>query len=161
MKPISSDVVEKTFEKMGEMSLQEAQKFINRMCKEQPLMLAYLMVADEDILNQEERELLLYLGTVVWQIMLQGDAPLPKITEKILDTVEESNIKMLKYPEGESDAGFMDAVEKIMDNYSQPEVLHYVVDALMEEPEEGGLIRDENTGLMMLHLKTVIDCFSQ
>jgi len=43
--------------------------------------------------------------------------------------------------------------------YGQPEVLKHVVEALMEEPEEGCLIRDANKGIMFLDLKTVIDCF--
>ncbi len=161
MKPISSDIVEKTWEKMGGMSPQEAQKMINLMSKEQPLILAYLMAVDDDILNQDERQLLLYLGVVVWQIMLQGDIPLLKVTEQILDNAEESNMKLLEYLEGESNTGFIDTMEKIVDNYSQSKVLKYVIEALMEEPEEGCLIREENKGIMMLDLKTVIDCFNK
>ncbi|MBC8484906.1 MAG: hypothetical protein H8D45_02575 [Bacteroidetes bacterium] len=87
---------------------------------------------------------------------LQTAAP---ITEQTLDEVEESNIKMIEYLEGESEAGFKYSVEMITNNYNQPEVLRYVVEALMEEEEEGCLIRDENKGLMTINLKTVIDCF--
>jgi len=134
---------------------------INVMRQEQPLILSYLLTVDDDILNQDERELLLYLGTVVWQMMSQGETPLPEITEEILDDVEKSNLKMLESLEGESEDGFVDVVEKIIDNYPQPEVLGYVLEALMEEPEEGGPIRDESKGIMMLDLKTVIDCFNK
>lgn len=161
MKPKSSDIVEKTWEKMGGMSPQEVPKMVNLMSKEQPLILAYLLAVDDGILNQYERQLLLYLGVVVWQIMLQGDTPLPEITEEILDDVAESNMKLLEYLEGESDTGFADTVEMVVDNYFQPEVLKYVIEALMEEPEEGCLIREENKGIMMLDLKTVIDCFNK
>lgn len=161
MKPISADVVEKTWEKMAGMSAQEGPKLINRMTKEQPLILAYLMAAGGDILNRDERELLLYLGVTIWQIMLQGDTPLSEITDEILDEVEESNMKMLEYLEGEPETDFIDTVEKMIGSYPQPEVLRYVVEALMEVQEEGALIRDENTGLMMIYLKTVIDCFDR
>lgn len=160
MKPVSSDIVEKTWKKTGEMSPQATQKMIDIMSTEQPLIFAYLMAVGNDILNQDERELLLYLGIVVWQIMAQKDTPLPEITEEILDDVEESNMKMLKYLEDESDS-FIDTMEKMINDYSQPEVLKYVVEALMEEPEEGCLIRDENKGIMAIYLKTVIDCFSK
>ncbi|KPJ68362.1 MAG: hypothetical protein AMJ45_02575 [Syntrophobacter sp. DG_60] len=161
MDSISSDTVEKTWKKIGGMSPQEVPKLINRMSKQRPLILAYLMAAGDDILNQDERELLLYLGVVVWQIMSQGATPLPEITEKTLDEVEESNMKVLKYLEGESETAFIETVEGIIDNYNQPEVLRYVVEALMEEPEEECLIRDENKGIMMFYLKTVIDCFDK
>ena len=41
------------------------------------------------------------------------------------------------------------------------EVLKYVVEALMEETEEDALIRDDNKGIMMIYLKTIIDCFDE
>ena len=47
----------------------------------------------------------------------------------------------------------------MISGYSQPEVLKYVVEAIMEQPDEDCVIRDENLGVMFLDLKTVIDCF--
>lgn len=161
MEPISSEIVEKTWRKMAQMaSPREAQKMITIVGKKQPIILAYLMACGSDIFNQDERELLLYLGVVVWQIMSQGSTLLPKIKENTVDKVENSNMKMIEYLKDESDTGFIDTVEKIINNYSQPEVLKYVIEALMEETEEGCLIRDENKGIMAIYLKTVIDCLN-
>lgn len=159
MKPISADVVEKTWKRMGSMSVQKAAELIYLMEEQQPFVLAYLLGVGGDTLNRDERELLLYLGEVVWQIMSQGDTPLTKITGDVLDEVEESNWKMIEYLQGESEAGFIDTVREIINNYGQPEVLRYVVEALMEEEEEGCLIREERKGTMLMYLKTVIDCF--
>lgn len=136
-------------------------KLINLMSKEQPFILTYLMAIDNVILNQDERELLFYLGVVVWQIMSQGSTPLPKVTQETLDEVEESNTKMLEYLEGESETSFIETVETIVKNYNQPEVLRYVIEALMEESDEESLIRDEYKGIMMINLKTVIDCLDK
>jgi len=136
-------------------------KLINLMSREQPFILTYLMAIDNAILNQDERELLFYLGVVVWQIMSQGSTPLPKVTQETLDEVEESNTKMLEYLEGESETSFIETVETIVKNYNQPEVLRYVIEALMEESDEESLIRDEYKGMMMINLKTVIDCFDK
>ena len=116
MKPISPEIVEKTWKKIGGMPPHEAPKMVNRMSKKQPFILAYLMSTGDDVLNQDERELLLYLGIVVWQIMTQGTTPLPKITEKILNEMEDSNMKMLEYLEGESETGFIDTVERMTKN---------------------------------------------
>jgi len=143
------------------MSPQEMPKLINLMSREQPFILTYLMAIDNAILNQDERELLFYLGVVVWQIMSQGSTPLPKVTQETLDEVEESNTKMLEYLEGESETSFIETVETIVKNYNQPEVLRYVIEALMEESDEESLIRDEYKGMMMINLKTVIDCFDK
>ena len=46
-------------------------------------------------------------------------------------------------------------------NYNQIEVLRYVVEALMEELETDSEVRDEYIGIMMIYLKTVIDCLDQ
>jgi len=145
MESISSEIVEKTWKKLGKMSPLQIPKIAYRMRKEQPIILAYM---------------LLYLGLVVWRIMSQGSRPLNEITENILNEMEISNVKMIEYLEAESEAGG-DAMRKIIDNYPQPEVLKYVVEALLEEQEEGCVIRDGNKGMMMLYLKTVIDCFSR
>ncbi len=159
MEPIPADIVEKTWKRVASLSPRRAPALIERMSKEQPVILAYLLAVDHDLFNDDERQLLLYLGVVVWQIMLQGSQSLPMVTEDRLDAAEASNVKMAEYLERESEEGFLEATRIIIENYGQPEVLRYVVEAIMEEPEEGCVIREESKGIMLLNLKTVIDCF--
>ncbi len=159
MEPISSEVVDKTWERVASTSPRNAPKLVKRMTKEQPVILAYLLAVDNDVFNRDERELLLYLGVVVWQIMSQGSKALSMITEEILDDAYARNIKIAEYFQGESDDVFIETTRNIIGNYRQAEVLRYVVEAIMEEPEKGCHIRDDNMGFMLLDLKTVIDCF--
>ncbi len=42
--------------------------------------------------------------------------------------------------------------------HGQPEVVRHGLQALMEESEEDSLIRDQMKGMIMIHLKTLIDC---
>lgn len=93
--------------------------------------------------------------------MSQGSKPLTKITGDTLDGVEKANIEMLEYLAGESETDFMDTLRQVVNNYPQPEVLKYVVEALVEKPEEGSLIREEKKGYILIYLKTIIDCFSR
>jgi len=97
MDPIPLKIVEKTWKKMSTMSWQEITELTNLMRKQQPFVLAYLLAAGHEIFNQDEREQLLYLGVVIWQIMSQGSKPLTKITGDTLDGVEKANIEMLEY----------------------------------------------------------------
>ncbi len=162
MKPISSKIVEKTWKRIGGMSPAEMPKLVSLMNRKQPFIIAYLMGVGGDTLNQDERELLVYLGVVVWQIMSQGSVSLPKITGEALDKAERVNMKMLEYLEAELEPGFTQVVKTILNSYNQIEVLRYVVEALMEESEEEAcLIRDESKGLLLLYLKTVIDCLDK
>ena len=93
MDPIPLKIVEKTWKKMSTMSWQEITELTNLMRKQQPFVLAYLLAAGHEIFNQDEREQLLYLGVVIWQIMSQGSKPLTKITGDTLDGVEKANIE--------------------------------------------------------------------
>ena len=119
------------------------------------------MAAGHDILNQDEQELLLYMGSNVWKMMSQGEKSLPEVTEKILHQVEKNNYKMLDYLDCESEVEFSETVGEIISNYNQPEILRYIVDSLFEEDEEGVEIRDEMRGMIAIYLKTVIDCFDR
>lgn len=82
---------------MSTMSWQEITELTNLMRKQQPFVLTYLLAAGHEIFNQGEREQLLYLGAVIWQIMSQGSKPLTKIIGDTLDGVEKENIEMLEY----------------------------------------------------------------
>ncbi len=161
MNTISAEIVGRAWKEMSTMSPVNHPKLINKFAKEQPIILAYLMAVDDEMFNEDERELLLYLGVVIWKIMYRGTKPLPSVTEKMIDDAEEKNIKMLEYLEGETETGFYETTATILESYNQPEVLRYVVEALMEDDEEDVAIREENIGMMMIYLKTVIDCFDK
>ena len=160
MNKISGDIVENTWREMSVLSPLKYPKLVNKLSKEQPVILAYFLAVGDEFLNKDEQELLLYLGLVVWRVMSKGDTPIPQVTEKMVEEAEDKNIKMLEYLDGESESGFIDTVETIIENYNQPEVLQFVVEALIEEDEEDDAnIREESIGMMMIYLKTVIDCF--
>ena len=161
MNKISAEIVERTWKEMSTMSPLNYPKLINKFSKEQPFILTYLIAVDGQQFNEDERELLLYLGVVIWMMMSRGNNPLPKVTEKIIDDAEEKNIKMLEYLEGETETDFYETTDTILQDYNQPEVLRYVVEALMEDDDEDVDIQEENIGLMMIYLKTVIDCFDK
>lgn len=161
METISARTVEKTWRRMSTMSPEGFPQIIDKLSSEQPAVLVYLLASGEDLFNLDERELLLYLGVVVWQIMAQGSTELREVTDETLDAVEDANLGMLEYLEDETEADFVETVEKIYTNYNQPEVLRYVVEALWEEEEEDAEIREEMKGMIFLFLKTVIDALDK
>ena len=158
MKPISARIVEKIRIKMSQSMPEEIPEIIEQFADDQPLILAFLMSAYDDILNQVELEALLYLGVAVWKMMRHGGRPSAMVSEKRLDEVEAINLKMLEYLDGESERDFENTVRMIIDNYNQVEVLRFVIEELMEDSEDDEDFRDENIGIMMIALKTVIDC---
>ena len=162
MQTLSEKIVERTWKKMAHMPLDEVPQIVKRLEKEQPEILAFLMAADYEVLNQDERELLLYLGITIWEIMRQGSPRPKRIGEKRLDRFIERTDQMAEYLMGESPDDFEDAVEQIFKGHNQINVLRYAVEALfeMDEDEDTG-VREEMKGLLFMNLKTVVEALDQ
>lgn len=159
--PIPAEVVEETWQRMAQMDPADTPALMERFGDEQPLMLAYLVATADALLNEDEKELQVYLGTVVWQILTHGGRQLPHVSEKELDRIEDRNLARLDRLAGKPDADFERVARETIERSPQPEVLRYVVQGIFEDPEEGLDLRDEMTGLIFLHLKTVIDCWGK
>ncbi|KAA3619525.1 MAG: hypothetical protein DWQ05_02030 [Calditrichaeota bacterium] len=159
MQHIDNDTIEQIWESMNYLTIDESMILVNQMTKEHPLIVAYLMTAGEDMLSKDERELLIYLGMVVWKIMTQLSGPLPAVTNETLEAAEDRNIQMLEYLEGEPEEEFLNTVGVLIENYNQSEILRYVVEAIIEDDDDSVYIGDEAKGTMLLCIKTVIDSF--
>ena len=55
MKPISASVVEKTWQRVAGLTPREGKSLAERFVAAQPVLAAYLMAVDHDLLNDEER----------------------------------------------------------------------------------------------------------
>jgi len=161
MQRIDNEIIERTWESMNYLTLDESMVLVNQMTKEHPLIVAYLMTAGDELLSREERELLIYLGMVVWKIMTKLSGPLPPVTNEILEDAEDRNIQMLEYLEGEPEEEFLNTVGILIENYNQSEILRYVVEAIIEEDDDAVYISDQAKGIMLLCIKTVIDSFDK
>jgi len=161
MKPVSAEIVEQTWKRLGGMSPEEAPVVVDAMGREQPFILAYLTALGEGYLTEDEMGVLLHIGIVAWQAVKEGSGELPMVSGEELDAAEARNSRMLEYMEDESDAGFLDATEKVFKNYNQYHIMKYILEALMEEPEDGTVVRDDSIGPMFMCLKTVVDAMDR
>ena len=162
MQTISAELVEQTWKRMARMPFDEVPRIIDRMDKEQPEILGFLLGIDYDVLNEDERKLLLYLGTVVWEIMRQG-LPRPKrVSAKRMNQFIDRTDKMTEYLMGESADDFETSVVKIFQEHNQINVLRYAVEALFEmEEEDDDEVREEMKGLIFMNLKTIVEALDQ
>ncbi|MCX7839313.1 MAG: hypothetical protein N2559_07650 [Anaerolineae bacterium] len=160
MNPISAQVVEQTWQRLAGLSAREGRELGEKFVTEQPIVTAYLMGVDHDLFNEDERELLFYLGAVVWQIMSQGDKPLPRVTEQMIEEAERANVAVIESLQDAPDEVAYATIGRLVQEYPQPEVLRYVISALSESTQDEG-IRQDLLGVMMIDLKTVIDCFNR
>jgi hypothetical protein len=164
MGTISAATVTKTWQAMSQLNVNDAADLMNEMAQEQPVILAYLTALDDMPFDQHEKEIVLYLGFVVWQMMKQSPKRLLKVTRKKLNRTENANLESLDFLASDTDADFVSATQFMLENYEEPEVLGYIIEALMDEEEyeaSGDVpIRDEYRGLAFIHLKIALDAFT-
>jgi len=156
MEPISEKFVEKTWQEVAGYSPNRASKEMQKMGKNQPDLLAFLMALTED-LDPEVRELAIYIAFVVYRIFEGSRNKIKKITSKEIMDCYEYNEDLMARLEGAHEK-FIDRIARIQIS-KQPYVMKYVVDALIEgsEEEDGIELTDEDKGFLFLLLKTVVD----
>jgi len=158
---ISFEVVTQTWQEMSQTPTHQASELVEQMSQEQPVALSFLLHLEDLPFDQYERELIFYIGMVVWQIMKRSGRQLYKVTRKKMRRAEESNVELLEQLASSDEADFIETIQLLLADCPEPEVLRYIVEAIMEEqddPDEPGF-RDEYKGLAFLHLKILLDAF--
>ena len=158
MEILGFEQIDQRWHEMEALEIDSIPEVIDSLGKHQPYILAYLMATGNEILDQNEREALLFMGVMIWHIVSSVTLDIPEVSGELLDEKELKNISMLEYLSGEPEPEFMDTVDKIIANYHQSELLKYIIDRLMEEPEKGVAISENNVGMIVIYLKTIIDC---
>lgn len=158
MVSLSLDEIELLWQEMSAMKREDAPQLIEMMKMSQPDTVTYLLASGEDLLNPEERELIFFMGVLIWRVVTTLRSDIPTINMSQLIESESKNITMLEYLDGEPDGDFFSTVETIMAGYNQSELLRYVMKRLVEESDASGKSNNDHVGIIVIFLKTFIDC---
>ncbi len=163
MSLIEFSQIEAFSERVNDLDEDQIQSLIDRFSGEQPFVMAYLMAIHFDELAEEERELLFYLGFKVWYTYAETRNKLAQVDGETLESAEMDNDDMLHYLSEESEEGFQEFAEQMMENHPQGDLLQFVLIGLLEDEEEPdeNVVYADNLGLMFIALKTVIDSFQK
>jgi hypothetical protein len=125
------------------------------MGKNQPDLLAFLMAYTDD-LQQEVKELAIYIAFVVYKIFLDSSGKIPRILSREIMTSYNENTRFMESLEGTNEK-FIDRIANVQVS-KQQYVLKYVLEALMEDAEENGIdLTKESIGLLFILFKTEIE----
>lgn len=160
MGPIPEEIVEKTWQEVADFSPLRANKEMMKIGNNQPELLAFMMESSKEM-RQEVRELGIYMFVVVYRMFQKAYGKIKKISSEEIIECYEHNEGIMERLEGAHEK-FLDRITSVQTS-SQPYVVKYVVDALMEEDEEGDALAltDEQKGFLFLMLQTVIDVLDQ
>lgn len=151
MQFVPEEAIDATAEKLGaEINFDE---LILDFKARQPALVAYLFSEDFDLLNQQEREYLLFLTLVIWKTCEDMDPGIPAIASDQLEEQEETNWGILLKSTAKK---FNERIDPFFENYPQEDLLAFVEDAL--EIDEETEVTKEGREYIFVALKTMIDC---
>ena len=154
MEPLSEEFVEKTWQQVAEFTPDRGNKEMLAMGKNQPDLLAFLMAYTDD-LQQEVKELAIYIAFVVYKMFLDSSGKIPKISSKEIMARYNENARFMESFEGAHEK-FIDRIASIQVS-EQPYVMKYVLETLMEDAEEDGIdLSEDNIGSLFILFKTEI-----
>jgi hypothetical protein len=81
------------------------------------------------------------------------------VTGKKLRKAEELNVEILERLASSGESEFIESTQLLIRTHAEPEVLRYIVEAIMEEAEEEPGFQEANKGLAFIHLKILLDAF--
>ncbi len=123
----------------------------------QPFLMVFLLAVADAEMNQDEREDFFFIGAVMWYACYLANPQMPQVTEKVLEKIEDQNNQMIAYLEEEDDLSFTNSVELVMTSHPQKELLGFAASEIMENED----LRAEVTGMMFVHLKTMVECLEE
>jgi hypothetical protein len=152
---LSEGFVEKTWKQVAELTPDRTNKEMLAMGKNQPDLLAFLM-AYTDNLQQEVKELAIYIAFVVYKMFLDSSGKITRILSREIMTRYNENTRFMESLEGANEK-FIDRIARVQVS-KQPYVMKYVLEALMEDAEEDGInLSEEDIGLLFILFKTEIE----
>ncbi len=160
MKPIPEAIVEKTWQEVAGFSPDKAKREMTKIGNIQPELLTFVMESSEEM-GQKVRELAIYVFVVVYRMFQQVHGKIKKISSDEIIERYKNNENLMERLEGTHER-FLDRIASLQTS-TQPYVVNYLVDALMEkdEGEDALELTEEQKGFLYLVLKTVIDVLDQ
>ena len=161
MKVVNDQIIDAVIESLDTLE-DDYDRQLRELFNRQPVVAAYLDSEQTGILSDEERDFLEYLTLVICKSVEKVEKNIEAVTEATLEEVEERNWDLLEQAKGTS---FSDRMDIFFENYAQEDLLAFVEDSLVYDPddEEANMefLTDEGREPMFVILKTIIDALEK
>jgi len=143
-------------EKILSFNEEENHKNLDRLEKEQPVLVEYMALVSREM-DEEEGLFLFHSGMCIWLIMSEGKLSLPRVTVERLEAVRTKNEQMLDRIEKLRPSKQAGEFEKIFAEHPQSELVAFLLE-LLSDFEDDKEIDPEQSGTILMELLTIIDC---
>ena len=158
MEQISVQQIDGVIAGLGTLGENPIDKLFERMDGEQHGVVDYLFEVEGDALNADERDILISFTTLGWHILREFGC-VKTVEDEKLGIMLEKNSDLFEKKEEET-GDFATALHRLLvDDVEQPVLMGFLMNLVVDRPPEyGGDIRDESIPIIMVHIKTVVDC---
>ncbi len=134
-------------------------QLFEKMDAQQHYITDYLFEVEGDYLNEDERDLLISFTTLGWHIINETLKIEREISDDELSARLDYNADRLNEIEKEME-NFDEALSSMLNDESEePFLILFLMGLVIDRPPEyGGTIRDEAVPVIIMHIKTVMDC---
>jgi len=154
MNVISVEEIQETADRISNFSLEETKLMMRRFKVKQKYLLIYTAATAERDFNDEEEDIFIFLCMTFWRLLSERIPGMRMVSREDLEEMEERNTKELeKWGAYEESAQFVSA-DAMLRQLEQPHMFGYALDMITESEN----VRDDFRGLMLLHVRTILDC---
>lgn len=161
MKIVNDQIIDAVIESLDTLE-DDYDRQLTDLFKRQPVIASYLESEQTGILSDEERDFLEYLTLVICKSVEKAEKKIEAVSEAVLEEVEELNWDMLERAKGQT---FSDRMDIFFENYAQEDLLAFVEDSLVHDPDDDEanmeFLTDEGREPMFVTLKTIIDALDK
>lgn len=162
MKTITEKQIVQAFERFHDLKPQEAQGFMERLTKNQPAVLAYLMTLEscfeKDTPPEDDEGQLFFVGLAVLNVLIEQQPDRAMITLEEIEKAEEGNATLLEKLEEGPEMQIQTAFLRMTETYNQAPLFLFAMQLLLSEIANEDEIGDD-LAIASIKLKTIIDCF--
>lgn len=105
--------------------------------KEQPHCCLWILEGHQEVLTENEQDLLYFLSLFIWQCFSKFRNKVPEIQAEEIAEAEEVTWSLI---EGHEKKSWAEKLNLLFEHCPEPELLAFVEDALVEDPEDQDLV---------------------
>lgn len=156
MKTIQEPTLAAAIEKFDGMTEEQAQQVIDELAEKQPFVLAYTFAVEDEFENEDAFELFLEFFAIIWLAFVAEYTTVPQVTEAEIiaadEKLQEDTLAIAELSEEE----MVEAAMKKWGNPSEPIIMNYLYQQLMQFQEEDDM-DDETASAMISNLTFLVD----
>lgn len=125
---------------------------------EQPVLAGYLQAAEEAVSSRDDRGLIFFYGLWAWLAFKKCGGAEHEVTEQRIDAAWDQNELEMEMLGAGSKLQWLHGARAITRDYRQMALLGAVTESVMDPGLTDQPRTDDLSGVILMHVKTAIDC---